>query len=140
MGQCAMASLSLREAAELAGTSKSTIFRAIKAGKLSAARLEDNGFAIDPAELCRVYPPKNAVAGKQSAQHLTGHGAPVAGMAGNDPELATRVAVMEAELAGLKAMVSELRTSRDQWQTQAERVTLALAGPERPSLWKRLVG
>ncbi len=50
-----MATFSLREAAEQAGTSKSTIFRAIKGGRLSAARTDDGGFAIDPAELFRVY-------------------------------------------------------------------------------------
>ena len=55
MGHDAMATFSLREAAEQAGTSKSTIFRAIKGGRLSAARTDDGGFAIDPAELFRVY-------------------------------------------------------------------------------------
>ena len=43
-----MASLSLREAAEQAGTSKSTIWRAIKSGRMSATRTDDGGFAIDP--------------------------------------------------------------------------------------------
>ena len=33
---------------------------------------------------------------------------------------------MEAELAGLKAMVAELRQGRDQWQQQAERASLVL--------------
>ena len=53
-----MASLSLREAAEQAGTSKSTIWRAIRAGRLSATRTDDGGFAIDPAELFRVFEPQ----------------------------------------------------------------------------------
>ena len=52
-----MTSLSLREAAEQAGTSKSTIWRAIRAGRLSATRTDDGGFAIDPAELFRAFPP-----------------------------------------------------------------------------------
>jgi hypothetical protein len=50
----------------------------------------------------------------------------------------------EAELRGLKAMVDELRQARDAWQAQAERATLALAGPklepERRPWWRRLVG
>ncbi len=53
-----MASLSLREAAEQAGTSKSTIWRAIKSGRMSATRTDDGGFAIDPAELFRAFPPE----------------------------------------------------------------------------------
>jgi len=47
----------LAQAAEATGRSKSTIFRAIKSGKLSAARDElTQGWLIDPAELHRLYP------------------------------------------------------------------------------------
>jgi hypothetical protein len=35
--------------------SKSSIWRAIKAGRLSASRIDDGGFAIDPAELFRAF-------------------------------------------------------------------------------------
>ena len=52
-----MTSLSLREAAEEAGTSKSTIWRAVKSGRMSATRTDDGGFAIDPGELFRAFPP-----------------------------------------------------------------------------------
>jgi excisionase family DNA binding protein len=51
-------SYSLSEAARAAGVNKSTILRAIKAGKISAVRDEaSGGWSIDPAELHRVYPP-----------------------------------------------------------------------------------
>ena len=43
-----MTTFSLREAAEQAGTSKSTIWQLIKSGRMSAARTDDGGFAIDP--------------------------------------------------------------------------------------------
>ena len=36
---------------------KSTVFRAIKAGKVSATRNEHDQWLIEPAELHRVYPP-----------------------------------------------------------------------------------
>jgi hypothetical protein len=52
-----MTALSLREAAARAKASKSTIWRAIKAGRMNAARTDDGGFAIDPAELFRAFPP-----------------------------------------------------------------------------------
>src|SRR3954463_5534710 len=51
--------LNLREAAEQAGTSKSSIFRAIKSGRLSATRDDQGGVQIDPAELARAYPPRS---------------------------------------------------------------------------------
>src|SRR5215210_7248858 len=49
--------LSLRTAAAQAGVSKTTIIRAIRSGRLSAPRNDDGRWAIDPAELFRVYPP-----------------------------------------------------------------------------------
>ena len=52
---------------------------------------------------------------------------------------AVQFAVMETEVKALRAMADELRTSRDQWQAQAERATLALAAPAR-SWWQRLAG
>lgn len=48
--------LSLKQAAEAVGKGKSTIQRAIKAGKLSAQISERGTYRIDPAELARVYP------------------------------------------------------------------------------------
>jgi hypothetical protein len=48
---------SLAQAAEATGKSKSTIFRAIQSGKLSAARDDlTQGWLIEPAELHRLYP------------------------------------------------------------------------------------
>lgn len=53
-----MAKLSLRQAAEVTGKSKSTISKALSTGKLSYVTKDDNGYQIDPSELFRVYPPK----------------------------------------------------------------------------------
>lgn len=48
----------LGEAARAAGKSKATIHRAIRSGKLSAARDEATGpWLIDPSELARAFPP-----------------------------------------------------------------------------------
>jgi excisionase family DNA binding protein len=46
----------LAEAATATGLNRSTVLRAIKAGKVSAQRLEDRSYRIDAAELARVYP------------------------------------------------------------------------------------
>lgn len=130
-----MATLSLREAAEQTGVSKSTIFRAIKAGRMSAPRNDVGEFAIDPAELFRVYPPKADV----GESHTGTRDVPVTpatrpeGQAAPDPdtvELRVRNAALEAEIRGLREMAEELRRTRDAWQAQAERATLALAAPK----------
>jgi hypothetical protein len=44
-------------AAKATGKSKSTISRDVEKGKISAVKNEDGSYAIDPAELHRVYPP-----------------------------------------------------------------------------------
>ena len=134
-----MATLSLREAAEQTGVSKSTIFRAIKAGRMSAPRNDDGEFQIDPAELFRVYPPKPArdlnlgVSGDVPARPGTqpeGRSAPDA----EAVELRVRNAALEAEVKGLREMADELRRARDKWESQAERLTLALAAPKADSV------
>ena len=51
-----MASYTLGMAAQATGTAKSTIYRAIKAGRLSGTRTETGEWSIDPAELARVFP------------------------------------------------------------------------------------
>lgn len=48
--------LSLRDAAVRVNKGKSTLQRAIKKGKLTAARDEGGRYKIDPSELARVYP------------------------------------------------------------------------------------
>jgi len=60
-------SYSLGTAAKATGMSKSTILRAIKSGKISAAKDEaSEEWKIDPAELHRVYP---TVAAKDAARN-----------------------------------------------------------------------
>jgi hypothetical protein len=46
---------SLSQAAEAVGMNRSSILRAIKAGKISATRDEHDQWQIEPAELHRVY-------------------------------------------------------------------------------------
>jgi hypothetical protein len=51
-----MPSFTLGTASQATGTAKSTILRAIRAGRISAARSETGEYQIDPAELARVFP------------------------------------------------------------------------------------
>ncbi len=129
-----MVGLSLRQAAHQAGTSKSTILRAIQGGRLSASRTDDGGYLIDPAELFRVYPPKShSGAPDQSTDQSAGQGA--TGLSDAATELRIRNAQLEAGFNALKAILEaekkhleEIREDRDRWAAQAER--LALPAPD----------
>ena len=136
--------LTLGQAARLAKTSKTSIGRAIKAGRLSATRREDGGYAIDPSELARVFEvtPDDGHAPVTVERREPPTGTAVTG------DLALRLAVAEAELKALKDMVTELRAARDAWQSQAERLALPAPPPPMTSVdqpvrrpwWKRLAG
>ena len=139
-----MAGLSLREAAQQAKTSKSTILRAIQSGRLSATRTDDGGYSIDPAELCRVYPPR-ADAPDQSADQSAGQGATGALAEAAATELRIRNAQLEAGFNALKAILEaekkhleEVREDRDRWAAQAER--LALPAPDMPQAHSQGLG
>ncbi|HEY7384122.1 MAG TPA: excisionase family DNA-binding protein [Beijerinckiaceae bacterium] len=135
-----MPGLSLREAAQQTGTSKSTILRAIQSGRLSAARTDDGGYAIDPAELFRVYQPRPQPDPEQDSK--AGHGASAATEAAT--ELRIRNAQLEAGFNALKAILEaekkhmeELREDRDRWAAQAERLALPAPQPPQASQAKR---
>ncbi len=127
-GATDMAMLSLREAAAVAGVNKSSIFRAIKSGRLSAGRTDDGDYAIDPAEVMRVYPPKPGTLPKQDAT-------------GEAVELRVRAARLEAEVNGLREMLDEMRRTRDAFERQVTALTATLPKPEatpvRRSWWWR---
>src|SRR5438874_12610583 len=62
--RCNPMSYTLGMAARATGLSKSTVYRAIKAGRISASRTDSGDYAIDPAELHRVFPPVDADAAR----------------------------------------------------------------------------
>jgi hypothetical protein len=120
------AMLNLREAAEMAGTSKSSIFRAIKSGRLSATRTDTGEFRVDPAEIARVYPPKS------SFSEALRNAALERNEVADRDDLKSRNAVLEGEVKALatevrllREMADSFRSERDKWQQQAERLALA---------------
>jgi excisionase family DNA binding protein len=136
--------LTLGQAARLTGTSKTTLTRAIKAGRLSAARQEDGSYRIDPAELHRVYEVKPETPATVTATGDVVHRTTPTGEGDATPEtpdVTARMASLDAEVKGLRELLAEVKESRDQWRQQAER--LALTGPATPARrpwWKRLAG
>jgi excisionase family DNA binding protein len=121
-----MPSLSLREAAELARTSKSTIWRAIKSGRMSATRTDDGGFAIDPAELFRVFQPGQPEQ-RSAGQDATGE------TALRDSGLERELQQLRDALAAMREDRDATRVDRDAWRDLARK-----EGDERRDLAQRL--
>ena len=138
-----MTALRLPDAARQVGLHRSSLFRAIRSGRLSATRTEDGNFLIDASELFRVYPPKDK--GPQGTQPDASDAsgcveprAPAHEITIN--ELRLRLTALEAELCAQRDLVArldrdkaDLQAERDKWSAQAER--LALTGPTRRSWW-----
>src|SRR4051794_14740521 len=110
-GECM--AYSLAQAAVAVGKNRSTILRAIRTGRLSAERDEANGaWAIQPAELLRVYPVAEA--------HVDQHGedqerAP--GATAELRELRARVAEKDALIAAHERALDDLRERLDEERT-----------------------
>lgn len=96
---------SLTEAAEATGMSRTTIQRAIKAGKISAPKTSDGKYAIDPSELHRVYVKRTETQNSRSNETER-----------NSDETLRRGSensVLGAEVEGLRAQVDLLKSERD---------------------------
>lgn len=96
--------LSASQAAQAVGKSVPTITRAIKSGKMSAERLPKGGYAIDPAELYRVWP---AVTRKGNGLgRMSGHETP------------RETSVLEAEVETLRAKIADIQAERERERSQ----------------------
>jgi hypothetical protein len=106
--------LSLHEAARVSGQSKSTIWRAVNSGRLSATRTYNGDYQIDPAELHRVFSVGAGditVSVKQDA------------MANMEQ---TETVLMQVQIDRLfqigELIRNELDNDRDAWSSQADRL------------------
>lgn len=135
-----MAQLTLGQAAKQVGKSKSTLSRAIQSGKLSAQRLEDNSYEINPAELYRVWP---ATVAQPSAD--ASHGTPEAPEGDTAAVLRVKVEMLENQIERERDTVEDLRRRLD----KAEERVFALSAPSAPSthqdgaqrgFWRRVKG
>jgi excisionase family DNA binding protein len=148
-------SYTLGEGAKAVGLSKPTLSRAIKNGKLSAKKLEDGSYQIDPSELERW---------KDANGHRNAHGTQIK-THHETPETPNRNSALQAEVETLRQQLetisAERSRERDQLVDQIEdyrtrltkadeertRLTAILtdqrqqsAEPPKRGLWARLVG
>lgn len=123
----------LGEAAKATGKSKATISKAIKSGRISAAKDETGTFQIDPSELHRVY---------RSTVHLEQNKTSKLTLEdGKDDgiirELKAHLQAARERLSDKESVIEDLREDRDKWRQQAT----ALLSDQRPkSFIKRLLG
>lgn len=110
-----MATLTMGQAAKETGISKATLSKALKTGRLGYVAKTTAGYEIDPAELFRVFPPKPSV--NVDAERSETH---------REHLLLDDAHRREVQL--LREQLDEVRTDRDAWREQAQR--LALTAPE----------
>lgn len=112
--------LSANQAVKEAGKTKKTILDAIKSGRLSASKSDKGHWQIEPAELFRVFP-------KTAPTPVSNTEAIPLEKPHNTSALEVELKFMREKLADKENLVQELRSQRDKWQVQAERLLL-----ERP--------
>lgn len=125
----------LGEAAKATGKSKPTLSKAIKAGRISALKLEDGSFHIDPSELHRVYPPVE-VSSEPKGDETRGNPLGSHEETYRLRELELLLSAAKERLADKETQLADLREDRDRWRQQAQ----ALLTDQRPKLgfWKRM--
>jgi excisionase family DNA binding protein len=120
---------SLGEAAKELGVSKPTVQRAIKNGRLSAARREDGSYDIDPAELHRAFPAETRT--RNDSQNL------------KRDEIPNESGVLQAEVEGLREQIALLKDERDDLrrrldaESEERRRMTALLTDQRPVTRRR---
>ena len=125
--------IGLSEAAAATGVNRSTIYRAWKAGRLSATRTDTGQIEVEPAELFRVFPP---IASQQGAQEAAPYGATESSRPDNalqDNALERDVQQLRDALAAMREDRDATRVDRDAWRDLA-----CKEGDERRELAQRL--
>jgi excisionase family DNA binding protein len=119
-------SYTLATAADAAKVAKPTMWRWIKAGRLSATRLDDGSYRIDPSELDRFLSTIKETAVPQRTE------TPVEAHNDTGPEpitLRSEIDKLRALLEAEKQRSAEWKAEADRWATQAERLTIAAPAP-----------
>jgi hypothetical protein len=128
---------SLAKAAAATGVTKSTILRAIRSHRISAAKSETGDWQIDPAELHRVFPPA------RNGEDRAASSAAERGATANETALAAQIAALREVSDLLRAQLDDVRADRDAWREQAQGQQRLLAAPERKGglpWWRRVMG
>ena len=123
-----MAKVGAQRAADLTGRSKSTIQRAMNAGKLSFEVDRNGRRVIDVAELERAFGllPQNGGAGAVNAMNDAGVEAELRRTADllEMERMKMRIKMLEEQIDLAREQLEDTKSQRDQWQKQAQQVLL----------------
>lgn len=142
--------LTLGQAAEMCGWSKSAISKAIKSGKMSAHGKVKSGFQLDPAEVLRVFPSKTETALIEQSETLEKHSVNSA-VSAEVNALRQQIATVEIErtrereqltdrIESLQQMIADEKSERRQITALLSDHREKGAEPQRRSFWARLRG
>ena len=120
--------LTLRQAADLCGASRSTIHRALKSGKLSGGRLEDGAWDIDPSELARVFPWD---INEPVQRDNPGQGRD--GSSEREAVLTVKVEMLEHQLERERDTIADLRKRLDRAEDRVLGLTAQILPPNSPA-------
>lgn len=121
-------SWSVSRAAQETGLSKSTISRAIKSGRISAAKQDDGSYQIEPVELFRVYPRIGAQP-LADARHDASR---------NPHEDASATPSSEVEILRVKLAMTEESLAKEREERERDREHMARMDETVADLRKRL--
>jgi hypothetical protein len=126
-------SYTLGQAAKACGRSKMTIARAVKSGRISAARTATGVFAIDPAELHRVYPRAGNGAGSLGRDATGGvTSEPAVSGPASLGSLAALLVERDRLVTEQAETIRDLRSRLDAEAEERRRLTALLTGPRAP--------
>src|SRR5512134_1903753 len=97
--------LSQAQAARAARVSRTSIWRAVREGRISAERLEDGSLRIDASELLRVYPRADIDRARRGSDNVTRTGT-------SDSQRAHKERI-DGELRALTAHLDELKRDKE---------------------------
>jgi hypothetical protein len=130
----------LVQAAKETGRDRSTLFRAIKKGKLSGEKQDDGSYLIDSSELFRVYPEKQIDSAMTQGAQVELHQAAQQG---------ALVHALREQIDLLKDQLDREREQADHWRNQATMLLThqpqqvqpePVTKPEASLLWRKLFG
>lgn len=123
--------MTMTQAAKWAGVDRSTMFKAIRKGRVSARKNDAGEYRIDPAELERAFSPVSPAMVRNVDESTPG----------NSMELAAK----DREIALLREMVTKAERTADDLRTERDRLLGIVESAQRQltdqrSWWKRLLG
>lgn len=121
--------LSLRQAADQCGKSRSTIHRALQSGKLSGSKDDSGEWSIEGAELARVFPWDNNGHDQREAVEQQ-RATPDMGEV-----MAVKVAMLEQQLEREQDTVADLRKRLDRAEDRVAALTDQRVGAGRGKNW-----